>query len=338
MSTMDRIEIVPYAAGDSSDAIALEATLDQGEAIALRFRRPTFHARSSVYEKPVILCAKSDGRLVGIAAGALKTVGLNGEVRRAVYGYDLRVDPAFRRGGTAQRLGNAVIESLGGGDCRYSLVAGQNRLAVRFTQRAFGAACTIPLVYVIIPVMRSRRRRPACVDPGAEGIHQEFLRHAGPLDMLPPFRADLLAGHVCSVRLEGGSAGCSIWTNESLLAEEVVRLPRHLQLLGLVARPLANARLLPRIPRQGEMVRSWFLHDLFARGVQETRELLTEVSARALESGKDFVYVLMQEGDPTIKAFREAGYRYLTLPYVFVAGGTNVPAPGSRIYLDVRDI
>ncbi len=189
MSTMDRMEIVPYAAADSPDAIALEATLDQGEAIALRFRRPTFHARSSVYEKSVILCAKSDGRLVGIAAGTLKNVGLNGVVRRAIYGYDLRVDPAFRRGGTAQRLGNAVIESLGGGECRYSLVAGQNRLAVRFTQRAFGAACTIPLVYVIIPVMRSRRRRPACVDPGPEEIHtgvpaaRRTARHAPSLPL-----------------------------------------------------------------------------------------------------------------------------------------------------------
>lgn len=335
---MDRIDIVPYVAADSPDAIALEAGLDQGEAIALRFRRPTFHARSSVYEEPVILCAKSDGRLVGIAAGALKTVVLNGELKRAVYGYDLRVDPAFRRGGTAQRLGTAVIESLGGGDCRYSLVAGQNRLAVRFTQRAFGAACTIPLVYLIMPVMRNRRRRPMSVDPGPEAIHAEFLRHSGPLDMVPPFRADLLAGHVCSVRLEGGSAGCSVWTNESLLAEEVVRLPRYLQLLGLLARPFANTHLLPRMPRQGEVVRSWFLHDLFARGVQETRALLTEVNARALESGRDFVYVLMQEGDPAIRGVREAGYRFLTLPYVFVAGGTNVPAPGSRIYLDVRDI
>ena len=338
MSAMDRIEIVPYTAGDSPDAIALEATLDQGEAIALRFRRPTFHARSSVYENSVILCARSGGRLVGTAAGALKHVVLNGEVRRAVYGYDLRVDPAFRRGGTAQRLGNAVIEFLGGGDCRYSLVAGQNRLAVCFTQRAFGAACTIPLVYVIMPVTRNRRRRPACTDPGPEAIHREFLQHAGTLDMLPPFRAELLAGHVASVRLEAGSAGCSIWTNEALLAEEVVRLPRHLQLLGLVARPFANAHLLPRIPRKGEMVRSWFLYDLFARGVRDMREVLAEVNARALESGKDFVYVLMQEGDPAIRAIREAGYRYLTLPYVFVAGGTNVPAPGSRIYLDVRDV
>ena len=86
------------------------------------------------------------------------------------------------------------------------------------------------------------------------------------------------------------------------------------------------------------MVRSWFLHDLFARGVHDMREVLAEVNARALESGKDFVYVLMQEEDPAIRAIREAGCRYLTLPYVFVAGGTNVPAPGSRIYLDVRDV
>jgi len=86
------------------------------------------------------------------------------------------------------------------------------------------------------------------------------------------------------------------------------------------------------------MVKSWFLHDLFAREVQDMRELLAEVNARALESGKDFVYILIQEGDPVIRAIREAGYRYLTLPYVFVAGGTNVPVPGLHIYLDVRDI
>ena len=101
---------------------------------------------------------------------------------------------------------------------------------------------------------------------------------------------------------------------------------------------VARTHHLPRIPRKGEMVKSWFLHDLFAREVQDMRELLAEVNARALESGKDFVYILIQEGDPVIRAIREAGYRYLTLPYVFVAGGTAVPASGSRLYLDVRDI
>ena len=221
---MDRIEIVPYTARDSPDAIALEATLDQGEAIALRFRRPTFHARSSVYENSVILCAKSDGRLVGTAAGALKHVEMNGEVRRAVYGYDLRVDPAFRRGGTAQRLGNAVIEFLGGGDCRYSLVAGQNRLAVRFTQRAFGAACTIPLVYIIMPVTRNRRRRPACTDPGPEAIHREFLLRAGPLDMLPPFRAELLAGFRRFLMSSSRKNGSSDLTDQNIRA--TLALPR----------------------------------------------------------------------------------------------------------------
>ena len=99
-----QLRIVPYTLEDNEEALALEKTCPQGDALMLRFRRPTFHARSTVYEHSVILCAKEGERLVGIAAGALKQVMLHGRMVRALYGYDLRVHPDWRRYGTARKL------------------------------------------------------------------------------------------------------------------------------------------------------------------------------------------------------------------------------------------
>jgi len=35
---------------------------------------------------------------------------------------------------------------------------------------------------------------------------------------------------------------------------------------------------------------------------------------------------------------REAGFRFLTVPYFFLAKGEDVPFPTERLFIDVRDL
>jgi GNAT superfamily N-acetyltransferase len=335
---MTSVEIVPYTAEDSNAAIQLEESLTQGGPLSLAFRRQTFHARSSVYENSILFCAKEGDRVVGVAAGARKRVWLRGEQISTLYGYDLRVHPDYRRFGTARRLAQAVMDRLGPADCNYSLVAGQNERALRFTRRAFGPSSIIQLTYLIIPVFRKRRPREQPVQTDIQTAHHAFLNNTPDVQMRPELIPGLHYGHVSSLLLEGGKGGCSIWTNQSLLAETVAHLPFPLHILRGLTAPLAQLHLAPRIPACGETVRSWFLYDLFARGRHDLRSILTGINNLALSQGRDFLYLLLQDGDPLITRIRNEGFRFLTVPYVFFAKGKKVPTCTERLYIDIRDL
>ena len=67
------MKITPYTLEDNEAALDLEEQCVQGESIVLTYRRPTFHARSQVYDKYRILCAKIDNRLVGITQESFRT-------------------------------------------------------------------------------------------------------------------------------------------------------------------------------------------------------------------------------------------------------------------------
>lgn len=335
---MTPVEILPYTAEDSDAAIRLEESLTQGGPLSLAFRRPTFHARSSVYENSMLLCAKEGDRVVGVAAGARKRVWLGGEQISALYGYDLRVHPDYRRFGTARRLAQAVMDRLGPADCNYSLVAGQNERALRFTRRAFGPSSIIQLTYLIIPVFRKRQSRERPLQTDIQTVRHAFLNNKADVQMIPELKPGLHRGHVSSLLLESGKGGCSIWTNQSLLAETVAQLPFPLQLLRLLTAPMARLHLAPHIPACGETVRSWFLYDLFAQGRHELRSILTEINNLALSHGRDFLYLLLQGGDPLIARIRNEGFRFLTVPYVFLAKGQKVPTCDKKLYIDVRDL
>jgi hypothetical protein len=50
------------------------------------------------------------------------------------------------------------------------------------------------------------------------------------------------------------------------------------------------------------------------------------------------LYILLQTGDPLISMVREAGFRFISVPYVFLARGEDVPSQNERLYIDVRDL
>lgn len=334
---MRELEIRPYSPADDEAAVTLEAACVQGRSLALRFRRPSFAARSLVYADAALFCGWLGDRLVGTVAAARKPVELRGRPLRTTYFYDLRVHPDCRGRGYAHRLMTASRADMGAeAECHYVLVAGQNSpmLGLLEGNYRYAEEASIPLTYVCLPVFRHRAARPAArVEPDTVRARHVAATQA---TFLPSYRPARMHGHVASFAVEG--AGCSVWTNADLLAEEVVRLPLPLRTLGRLQSALRPVVPLPEVPRPGETVRSWFLHDLYADSADALRRLLDAVNDAALEHDRVVLYLLLQDTDPLLgwtRALRRLAFRF---PYHLLARGSRVPHRDDRLYLDVRDL
>lgn len=334
---MPELDIRPFLPSDDEAAIALEAACVQGRSLALRFRRPSFAARSSVYDDSALFCGWLGDRLVGTVAAARKPVELRGRPLRTTYFYDLRVHPDCRGRGYAHRLMQASRAHMAAeAECLYVLVAGQNRpmLGLLEGNYRYAEEVSVPLTYVCLPVFRPRAQDPALrIDP--DTVRARHLA-ATQATFLPAYRPGRMRGHVGSFAVEG--AGCSVWTNADLLAEEVVRLPLPLWALGRLQSALRPLVSLPEVPGPGETVRSWFLHDLYADSADALRRLLNAVNDSALERGRVVLYLLFQDTDPVLGWTRAARRLAFELPYRLLARGSRVPHRDDRLYLDVRDV
>lgn len=334
---MRELYIRPFSPADDEAAVALEVACVQGQSLALRFRRPSFAARSEVYDDAAVLCGWLGDRLVGAVAAARKPVELRGRPLRTTYFYDLRVHPDCRGRGYAHRLMKAALAHMAAeAECHYVLVAGQNRAMLGLLEGNYRQPeeVSIPLTYVCLPVFRPRATRPAeRVDPDTVRARHVAATRA---TFLPSYRPGRMSGFVGSFSVEG--AGCSVWTNADLLAEEVVRLPlplRALARLGAALRPLVR---LPEVPRPGETVRSWFLYDLYADSTDALRRLLDAVNDAALEQDRVVLYLLLQDTDSLLEWTRAARRLAFSFPYRLLARGSRVPHRDDRVYLDVRDL
>ncbi len=337
---MTNIRIIPYSRADNEAALSLERECPQGKSLVLRFQRPTFHARSEVYEKYRMLGLKIQNKLVGVAAWAEKSVTLHGETIRAAYVYDVRVHPSYRKHGSAKMLTQAVLEDIGTDvDCIYTLIAGENERAIGLARRSFGAQTVLPLTYSIFPVFKQHRSESNFRHTKALEAHQMYLAHNGTIEFLPPFNENKLLGHAFSITIgQDRQAGASIWTNENLLAEEVVHLPRYYSVVRVLAALLRPFALLPLIPKPNETIRSWFLFDVYATGVGSFIDLLRGMNNLAFANERRFLYILLQSDDPLLEIIKKAGFRFFTVPYYLLAKGRAIPGPAERVYLDIRDL
>jgi GNAT superfamily N-acetyltransferase len=334
------MKIIPCTLEDNEAALDLEEQCVQGESIVLKYRRPTFHARSQVYDKYRILCAKEDNKLVGITAWADKLVGLHGEWIRTSYNYDLRVLPDYRKKGVAISLTKAMFSSIGEEvDCIYTLIAGENIRALGLAQQIFGIELTIPLTYVIIPVYRKFKQTDNYFRAGAKEVQTQYLNYNDRTDFIPEFNEKKMIGYVASIVLAKEKVGgCSFWTNENLLAEQVVSIPPFYRIQRFFSKPLRLLVKLPYIPKPADIIPSWFLYNLYAGGEKDFRSLLISINNFAFEKGRKYLYALLQNNDPILTFFKGAKQRIFTFPYYFLAKGRKTPAQTDKIYIDVRDL
>jgi hypothetical protein len=198
----------------------------------------------------------------------------------------------------------------------------------------YPAEVIVELAYVCIPVYR-RTAVPAPNFISAAEARARYLEHASPA-LVPTLEEQALSGHVASVQVEGASA--TIWTNENLLAEEVVRLPLTLRALRSVLTPLRGLVPLPHVPADGEVVASWFLCNVSAWTPGAFKRLLDAVNDLALARGRTVIYLLLQPADPIYAMVLRARRLIFALPYAFLARGRVVPRADDRLYLDMRDL
>jgi GNAT superfamily N-acetyltransferase len=334
------MEITPYTIADNEAALELEEQCVQGETIVLKYRRPTFHARSQVYDKYRILCAKIENKLVGITAWAEKSVRLHGELIRAAYTYDLRVHPDYRAKGVAIRLARTMLDNIGQDmDCIYTLIAGENKRALGLAQRIFGMKLAIPFTYAIVPVYKKFKQAENYFHASAEEVHKQFFYTNDQTDFIPEVNEKNMIGYTASIILDKGKVGgCSTWTNENLLAEQVVSIPRSYRIQRYLSKPLRLFLKLPNIPKPTDIIPSWFLYDLYAGGEKDFRSLLASVNNIAYEKGRKYLYVLLQNNDQILAFIKRAGHRIFTVPYYFLAKGRITPLQTDKVYIDVRDL
>lgn len=336
---MRDISIVPFTVADDGAALRLEEMCSQGRSLSLRYRRPSFKIRSSMYANSRIYCAKHGKKLVGIAAGALKPVKLHGHSVKALYSYDLRVHPEYRRQGIGRKLCEAQIEDLGkNADCVYTLVHGQNNRAFSLVTQYFSPDVVIPLTYVVMPVYKKFQVENRYHFSTALQIHQQYISNNGQREFIPEFCPEKLLGHVDSIYFQGRGAGCSIWTNENILAEQLMRVPSLFNMLRFIYGPLRMFWTLPSIPKSGEILQSWFLYDFHAEDQSGLQKLLQAASHLALDHHKDFLYILLQETDPLLNWIKRSKLKVFTFPYHFLAKGKICPSPKDNIYIDIRDL
>ena len=334
------MEITTYTFEDNEAALDLEEQCVQGESIVLKYRRPTFHARSQVYDKYRILCAKIENKLVGITAWAEKSVRLHGELICAAYLYDMRVHPDYRAKGVAIRLTRAMFDNIGQDvDCIYTLIAGENKRALGLAQRIFGMKLVIPFTYAVVPVYKKFKQANNYFLASAEEVHKQYFHTNDQTDFIPEFNEKKMIGYVASIILsEENVGGCSLWTNENLLAEQVASIPRSYRIQRLLSKPLRLFVKLPYIPKPADIIPSWFLYDLYAGSEGDFRSLLASVNNLAYEKRRKYLYALLQSNDQILAFIKRAGHKIYTFPYYFLAKGRITPIQTDKIYIDIRDL
>lgn len=341
-------EIGVYSPADNSEALELERACAQGSSYRMSFRRQTFHRRAENFGDWRIFTARSNGRLAGVVAVAIKDAVLLGGETRAAFCFDLRVHPEFRGEGVGRRLaGAAKTWGLERASFSYTYVLADNGTSRRIAAGQ-GGSLVGGYSHLVYPVFPRRQHAPRA-NPASPAAFEEV--HAAMRDTSRPF--DFYAnpccepgrgGYVESWMLRRGRdiAGCSAWSNQGILGEVIEAVPLPLRIAPHFLRtwPLRLASW-PHIPTPGEELRSWYLFDCFATEPALARDLLRHVASEALDRGIDYCYLAHDPREEWVSAVRSDVPRLFSpsLSYHLLLHrerGTQAPLP--RIYVDVRDL
>jgi len=338
------LQIAEYSPRDDDEAVALERRCPQGGRLRLSFRRDAFRLRSELYAEWQIWTARIGGRLVGVTASAIKTAALSGEPLRAGFAYDLRVDPAWRGAGIARRLMTVAHEwAFERAELGYTYSVAGNDVAERLIS-SFGASRAGGYEYLILPAWREL----PCAEPDRIPVEDAYERHVaaeGPFDLhTPPDFPLMRAGHVRSWRTAAGrcEASCSAWNAGAILGETLETAPLEIRIARRLSRAPGLQRLRwPRIPDDGEAIRSWYLYDVTAQSAAAARSLARAVARDALAAGVDWLYWIAPSGAAWVPGVLADAPKIasLRLPYVRMLQLRDAPTHRvRRSYVDIRDV
>jgi GNAT superfamily N-acetyltransferase len=322
----------------NKECLELEALCPQGKEYRLSFVRDYFHKRAENFQDWLILVAKENDMVVGVTAVALKILEFKGRRMKGGVYFDLRVHPDNRRKGIAQKLGWASKEWAleNRAEYHYLYCVNDNRAMKAIGTLVKGAEVG-GYDLLIWPVYKRFKEKSKVEDPTGEEVHKECVIQNGPYDLYSdPYEDGWMQGYRRSFQIEG--AGCSVWSNKGILEERVENLPLKFKLMGKMMRvfPL-NRMKLPHLPPKGEILRGFYVYDLYSRGPSEARELMRHVNNWALAESYDYLYIIDPPGKGTIDHLRKdvpklfsPKMRYCLLSHTLDKLET--------IYVDIRDL
>jgi GNAT superfamily N-acetyltransferase len=343
---MVTIQYDVYSSADNLEALELEARCIQGRKFRLRFDRPYFHRRAENFDEWQIVTARAGSRLVGVFGGAIKDVLWRSEATRALFLFDARVDPQWRRSGVARTLAQHLIEwAAPRAEMGYTYTIGDNAAVTTLGKQWIGAEASPGCAYLVCPIFREPKASPAVTRADPCEVHASMMAASGPFDLYsnpaPAFSSEALAG---SWIYASGSfrAGCSAWSNEWILSEVIDRVPFAMRLAGgLLARWPFNRRPWPRLPLAGERLRSWYLFDFHASDANAASELINAIASEAKASNIDYCYVIHRPGTPWVGALRREFPKAFSpiVPFTILARTiAGAPVKLEHAYTDIRDI
>lgn len=338
------LQIAEYSSRDDEEAVALECRCPQGGRLRLSFRRESFRLRSEMYREWQIWTARVAGKLVGVTASAIKNAELSGRSLRAGFAYDLRVDPAWRGSGIARRMmAVAHAWAFERAELGYTYNVAGNDLSAHLIS-SFGASPAGGYEYLILPAWRELPSAAPSRIP-AEEAYERHIVAEGPFDLhTPPDFPLMRAGHVRSWRTAAGrrEASCSAWNAAAVLGETLEAAPLEIRVARRLSRAPGLRRLRwPRIPDDGEAIRSWYLYDVTAQSEAAARSLARAVARDALAAGVDWLYWIAPRGASWVPGVLADAPKFasLRLPYVRMLQLRDAPAHQVRTaYVDVRDV
>jgi hypothetical protein len=352
----------PATEADNLSLRELERSCPQGTHLKLYSERDDYFLRSRLYGNDHTLVAedREHGRLIGVMAAARKELYLGGAVRPAVFFYDLRLHPEFRRSllgrhmlGVWNSMERWAQES--GAHLIYGLVKHDNEAMISMRDKRSGYRWLGGMVVVSRAVFRRKpvREAPEEVSPQDAELSRAVWECYGRRDFYPAaFRHELLTpAMACSGlfsfhRLRRGSswAAMGLFRAARVMRTRVVRIPAGYKLLQPVFSALSPLLPLPRIPREGESISYYCLFDMLAEGPQGLalwRELVAYANNLALEEGATLLTAAFdpgQRGDRFLAEFRRGALNRIEYLLGVRALAPGLPDRINGFFPDVRDM
>jgi hypothetical protein len=346
---------------DNPSLIELERSCPQGTKLQIYSERKDYFFRSTLYGNQHTLVAvdHQEDRLIGVMAGTLKEVFLDGNATLAAFFYDLRLHPDYRRsilGRHMLRIWNLMDRwaEESGAALIYGMVKGDNATMIGFQQKKQNYRFTGKMTVFSRPVYRLKRLRRMprelsnqeandriCPKVWDRYGHYQFFPTA--LHNCYFTKAMIDSGLFSCFVLEEGSSFASIgffrvcramWTR-------VIRLPGHYKVLKPVFDGLRFALPLPKIPSEGGRISYCHVFNHLAegpRGMQLWRELLAYANNLAFEEGATLLTGAFDQTDSFLPHYQRGSLNKIEYLLGYKPFVTDVPDRHIPYYPDMRDM
>jgi len=270
---------------DNSQLLNLEKMCPQGTNLVLSFdRSPDFFSRSRVYKDYILYVAEEDGKIVGTVGATAKEFNIRGEAVKAIYIYDLRVNPSCRGKGIGSRLVQRAMAEQSEADLAYGVIVGDNYPSIGLF-RKLGFHGIRDFTLFSIPVFKRRKcttlnARPAVSDDAPQVVdllnsyygNHDFFAKLTEDDFLERTRA--LPGYGIAnmqvVEIENNIQACAgLWDYSKIFSITALHVSAKLALMRYLLKFINVFKNTMQLPSVGEPFKIIYVRDFAFAGKAE---------------------------------------------------------------------